>query len=148
MEFEFVDQLDWSQGHVGLPNDALDATVMTCKQGGAHAHLRHTFWTQPPGKSSTPRAVECEPGCAECRASYAPHGKEPGYQSDGRKGLYKFTAEQGVNNPKKMKMEELMKTLQSHNNFKPKMTAETSTVYELMQDHGHFAFFEVSITPN
>lgn len=143
MEFEMVDQLDWSQGHAELPKDALDATVMTCKQGGAHAHLRHTFWTQPSGELPMPRATECEPGCAECRASYAQHGQKPGYQSVGRKGLYILMAERGVKNPKKIKMEELVKTLQSHSDFKPKMSAENSMVYELMQDHGHFAFFGV-----
>jgi hypothetical protein len=33
--------------------------------------------------------------------------------------------------------------LQQHPDFKPKMSAETSIVYELYQHHGHFAFFGV-----
>jgi hypothetical protein len=58
-----VDQLDWSQGHAELPKDALDATVLACKQGGAHGHFRHTFWMPKPGTMQKPRSVECEPGC-------------------------------------------------------------------------------------
>ena len=143
MEFKMVDQLDWSHGHVELPKDTLDATVMTCKQGGAHAHLRHTFWIEQPGKIPMPRAIECEPGCAECRASHALHGHKQGYQSVGRKGLYTLLTERGVKNPKQIKMDKLVEILQSHDDFKPKMTAETSMVYELMQGHGHFAFFGV-----
>ena len=61
----------------------------------------------------------------------------------GRKGLYKFLAEHGVDQPKKIKMNTLVTTLQSYDDFKPKMSAETSMVYELMESHGHFAFFEV-----
>ena len=143
MEFKFVDQLDWSQGHAELPKDALDATVLTCKQGGAHEHLRHTFWMPKAGTIPMPRAILCEPGCRQCEESFRIHGQKPGYQSVGRKGLYKLLTERGVDKPTKIKMDKLVEILQSHDDFKPKMSAETSIVYELMLDHGHFAFFGV-----
>ena len=61
----------------------------------------------------------------------------------GRKGLYKLAAERGVSKPKKIKMDELVRILQTHKDFKPKMSAESSLVYEMYQKHGHFAFFGV-----
>jgi hypothetical protein len=97
----------------------------------------------PPGKVPMPRAIECEPGCAECRAAFELHGHKPGFQAVGRKGLYMFMAERGVDKPNKILMADLVNMLQQHPDFKPKMSAETSIVYELYQHHGHFAFFGV-----
>ena len=55
-----------------------------------------------------------------------------------------FLTERGVPNAsRKTLMADLVATLQSHEDFKPKMTAETSMVYEMYRQRGHWAFFGV-----
>ena len=142
MEFKMATQLDWSQGHAELPKDALDATAMTCKQGGEQPHLRHTFWV---GEGiQGPRARECQPGCVQCQASFTEHGHKRGYQSVGKKGLYMFLTERSVPDAsRKTKMDKLVAILNTHEDFKPKMTAESSMVHEMYEQHDHWAFFGV-----
>ena len=119
------------------------ATVLSC---GFRASKEKT----PPDNIIAPaRSMECEPGCGLCKAAFEKHGKNsngsinPNFQAIGRKGLYKICKERGVKNPEKILQADLVTLLEEHPDFKPKISEESSLVYEMMEEAGHFAFFGV-----
>ena len=152
---------DWSQNHAAMSHDGRDAENMLVNPGGTTArHIQHTFIpkeirTRMVGRRIVPVLKYREPLCATCeqkeaagdaktlcRLAYDEHGRKPGFQSIGEKGLRQVLEERGVNTTG-LFQPGLIETLQKHSDFGKRSACERAHVTTIFAKAGHRATFGV-----
>lgn len=159
--FRLVGHIDWSQGHAGMADGALNAENMLCGTGGKTAkHINptsHPFNRNGVNILYDRKALCDDAGCptgayiADFKANWDCQGTEkydPEYQSIGVKGLIQVLRERGFHvhqpNSKKFKVQpDLVALLETCSDFECKNLITRAHVTDLMASHGYIALFGV-----
>jgi len=163
--FRLVGHIDWSQGHAGMADGALNAENMLCGTGGKTAkHINPTSYPYSRNGVNTVferKAVCDDAGCptgaciTDFKANWDKRGSRgfnPLYQSIGVKGLVQVLRERGFNvlqknqkpgGKKVLVQGDLVALLQTCDDFQCKNLITRAHVTDLMASHGYIAFFGV-----
>lgn len=159
--FRLVGHIDWSQGHAGMADGSLNAENMLCGTGGKTAkHINATSFPYTRNGVSIlfeRKAVCDDAGCptGACIVDFKANwdlrgtdGFDAEYQSIGVKGLIQTNRERGFNvyqpgGKKFLVQGDLVKQLQTCDDFQCKNLITRAHVTDLMASHGYIAFFGV-----
>jgi len=153
---------DWSQNHAAMSVDGRDAENMLVNPGGATArHIRHTFIpkevrTRSVGRRIVPILKYREPLCPSCtqqeeagknaatpcRLAFDEHGRKPGFQNIGHKGLRQVLEERGLNTTG-LFQPGLIEALQNHSDFAKRTACERAHVTDIFAEAGHLVVFGI-----
>ena len=152
---------DWSQNHAAMSPDGCDAENMLVNPGGSTArHIRHTFIPKEVrmrtvGRRQVPVLKYREPLCptcekkeeagdtkTACRVAFDEHGRKPGFQNIGEKGLRAVLEERGVNTSG-MVQANLVEALQQHSDFAKRTASERAHVTHMWAQAGYLVVFGI-----